>query len=95
LTVLYAVKGNYDYALCFLKKWMRLQTDPPAVYYLTASIYARKKKAEKAIEMLKMAVARGFSDWEFLKNDTNMDYIKHTTQYRDLIQHHLLSEGKH
>ena len=88
LAIAYAVKGEYEKALSLLKKMAKLRPDNVDAPYYIACIYARQRKTEETVDWLKEAVRRGFKDWDRLKTDNNLENIRGSSYYKDLIGSH-------
>ena len=86
LAVMHAVRGEYDNALSLLKKMAKLQPDNSDVSYSIACIFARQKKTETSVEWLKKAVEQGYENWKVLKTDENLENIRSTSYYKELIR---------
>lgn len=85
LAVAYAKKGQYDNAVQLLQKMITYQPDNAELYYYLAGIFSRQNKVNQAILFLKKAVAKGFNNWQRLKNDQNFKNISDTSYYISLI----------
>jgi len=55
-------------------------------YYYIAAIYSRQDKIAQSIHWLKIAVAKGYEDWDNLQQDRNFNKIRHTSYYKKLIE---------
>ncbi len=86
LTILHAVKGEYDEAISLLKEWNQLEPDSPDAPYYIASIRARQNQPEEAVMWLKRAVERGYKNWELLKTDANLENVRDTSYYKELVK---------
>ena len=43
-------------------------------------------EVEKSIEFLKKALDKGYNDWELLKNDGDLENVRGTSFYKELIE---------
>jgi tetratricopeptide (TPR) repeat protein len=88
LGVTYAMKGEYERGLSFLKRSIAYYPDHAEAYFFVASIYARQKKNEQSIHWLRQAIRKGYDNWERIKTDSNLENIRHTSEFKLLIKNH-------
>jgi tetratricopeptide (TPR) repeat protein len=88
LAVVYAGKGEFDKALNALRKVIEVQPGSVGAYYNIACIYARQGKVDESVKWLKEAVDKGFADWGLLKKDRDLESIRGTAYYEDLMKRH-------
>jgi tetratricopeptide (TPR) repeat protein len=79
-------KKEYEQALTISKKLVDLYPDRPETYYNVACVYARQRQIEESIEWLRKAIERGYSNWEMIKTDQDLENIRHTKDYQALIR---------
>jgi Flp pilus assembly protein TadD len=80
------LKKDYSKAVSQLKKIAALQPYDADICFDIACVYAKQEKADKSIVWLKKAVENGFCNWNRLKNDNNLDTIRQTAEYQELIK---------
>ena len=80
-----AVMGRYQDAIDTLKALLSIKPDDPDAPYTIASIYARQNKVELSLAWLKIAVSRGYDDWDSLRKDANLANIRRTEYFHELI----------
>jgi hypothetical protein len=51
-------------------------------------MYARLKRVDEAIEWLQKALDKGYTNWESIKKDGDLDNIRDSSAYRNLISGH-------
>ncbi len=85
LAVVYAGREEYDKALSALKKVIQVQPGSAGAYYNIACIYARQGKLDESVKWLKAAVEKGFADWGSLKQDKDLENIRGTAYYEELM----------
>jgi tetratricopeptide (TPR) repeat protein len=83
--IICALKGDYRKARLYFKESMLKKPDTPRAYYLMASTYARQNQIDKAVGWLRQSVDKGFDNWEFLKNDPNLENIRLTSYFKNLV----------
>jgi tetratricopeptide (TPR) repeat protein len=88
LAVVHAGRGEYDKALDVLKKVIEIKPESAGAYYNIACIYARQGKVDESVKWLKEAVDKGFADWGLLKKDRDLENIRGTAYYEDLMKRH-------
>jgi Flp pilus assembly protein TadD len=88
VAMVYGGRGDYDKALDALRKIIQVQPGSPGAYYNIACIYARQGKVDESVKWLKEAVERGFADWVLLKQDKDLENIRGTAYYEDLMRLH-------
>ena len=86
MAVLYAKKGENSKALDNLYKLIKIQPNNPNGYYDIACVYAKEGNVNLSIEWLKKSIDKGFKDWNLLKKDKDLDNIRTSQFYKDLIQ---------
>jgi hypothetical protein len=88
LAVVYADKQEYDNAISSFKEIIRLSPDNAGVYYNIACMYAKQNQGEKSIQWLKKALSKGYSEWERIKTDKDLENIKNSPEYYEIIKDH-------
>jgi tetratricopeptide (TPR) repeat protein len=84
---LLASQGDLDGAIRHLSEVVRLSPDDNIpVCYNIACAYARQNKIEESIVWLKKAVDKGFKRWELLKTDKDMENIRGSSYYKEIIE---------
>jgi len=86
LGMLYAETGDDTSAADVFTMLVRLRPDSPDVHYNIACLHARTGRVNEAEEWLRKAVDKGFSNWNLLKNDRDLENIRNTTFYRELME---------
>jgi tetratricopeptide (TPR) repeat protein len=88
LALVYMMKNEIDKALPLFTKLIDLQPDNADHYYDLAFVYALKNSPDESIAWLKKAVAKGYNKWGVIKNDKNLENIRNSSYYRELIKDH-------
>ena len=57
-------------------------------YYNIACEYAKQNKTEKALTWLEKAIEKGFRKWKHIKGDKDLDSIRSSARYKELIEDH-------
>jgi len=53
-----------------------------------AVTYAQQNKGAESVKWLKMAVLKGFNNWEAIETDGQFDPIRKTSDYKKFIVNH-------
>jgi tetratricopeptide (TPR) repeat protein len=88
LAVRYSQEGNDRAALDILKEIVAIDPGRADTYYNIACIYARQKKTDDSVLLLGKAVEKGFNNWNLLRTDPDLDNIRDTKYYRDVLKMH-------
>jgi tetratricopeptide (TPR) repeat protein len=86
LAMVYAMQGNYDKSRSLFKRAIASAPDRWEAYYYIAGTYARQNNVNEAVKWLEKSVQKGFSDWGLMMADKNLEKIKHTEYYNELIK---------
>jgi len=57
-------------------------------YYNIACEYAKQNKREESIVWLEKAIRKGFRNWKYIKADKDLDNIRSSARYKELIKDH-------
>lgn len=85
LAILYGENREYDKALLALQRLAKLTPDDPDIYYNMACIYSKKGIIDNALKYLSVAMKKGFSNQMLLRTDPDLDNIRETQLYKQLI----------
>ena len=86
MATLYVLTMEYNSAIAQFDKMLLLQPENNTIYYNKSCVYAKLGKKEKAIQFLKKAIEKGFNDWQYLKSDEDLENIRGTHFYKQLIK---------
>ena len=73
-------KGQYDEAIADYGKVMEMDPKNPYPYYNLACIYS-----VRACIWLRKSVENGFKDWDGIKKDKDLDNIRNSPCYKEII----------
>ncbi len=79
---------KYQKAIFFYNEILKVLPENPTVYYNIACVYSLQNQTEDAFKWLTKAVANGFDDWNHIKADSDLEYIRGSSQYRELLKDH-------
>lgn len=86
LAIVHAQMGAYEKSLSSMHRLIAFEPDRIDALYTIAGIHARQGRTEAAVRWLKTAVERGFDDWKLLEQDENLDNIRASAYYRNLVR---------
>lgn len=84
----YLQLGKKEEAIALINRLIKQDPDNPSYYYHAACLYAKMDETEKAIEFLRMALEKGFKDFNHLDTDNDLRNIIQTPEINALIQEH-------
>jgi tetratricopeptide (TPR) repeat protein len=88
LAVYYSMKGQYDRGIDYLMKELNISPENPGVYYNLACIYSRQNRLKESRYFLDKAIKKGFNDWDQLRKDHDLDNLRNTTYFDNLLKNH-------
>jgi tetratricopeptide (TPR) repeat protein len=91
---LYTETGDFASGLSVDRKLCELVPDDSHAWYNLACSYALMMQLQEAIEALEKAIGLGYDDIEHLSTDEDLDNIRETDEYRDLVSRMLFREQK-
>ncbi|MCF8466033.1 MAG: hypothetical protein K9G33_01385 [Sneathiella sp.] len=78
--------GEFDNAEQALHKIISEYPDRNQNYYLLAAVLATRNKQQEALDMLSLAIDKGFRNSEFLQKDPNLKSIRSTSRFQELSE---------
>jgi len=94
LAIVYTVKEQYDDALSLLNEIIVLQPENYRPYYNIACIYAKQNEKDEALRWLDKSIDKGFDSWELLETDMDLENIRNTEYYKELLMRHRVTEAQ-
>lgn len=85
LGIIWMSKGNYRKADKFFKRTIELDPNYPFSYYNLACSRALRNQKNMAMKWLEMALKKGYSDFEHLEKDKDLDCLRDMSSYNKLI----------
>lgn len=83
---LLTLKGKYAEGLAIDKRLVRLRPADALAHYNLACSYSLLKRIEMSLKTLRLAVQLGYSDFRYMKEDTDLESIRHDPRFRQLIK---------
>ena len=88
LALVTAAKQEYYKALTIFLDILNYLPDDAETHYNIACMYSRLKRVDESIEWLQKAIDKGYTNWENIKKDSDLDNIRESSAYQELIQGH-------
>jgi tetratricopeptide (TPR) repeat protein len=83
---LLTLKGRYTEGLQVDKRLVGLRPADPLAHYNLACSYALLKRADLALKTLRRAVELGYRDFRYMREDRDLDAIRHDPRFRQLLR---------
>ena len=83
---LLTLKGRFHEGLQIDRRLARLRPRDPLVHYNLACSYALLKRADLSIQTLRRAIELGYSDFRYMREDHDLDFIRHDPRFRQLLR---------
>ncbi|HMC65096.1 MAG TPA: tetratricopeptide repeat protein [Gemmataceae bacterium] len=80
------LKGRYAEGLQIDKRLVQLRPNDPLAHYNLACSYALLKRPDQAIKTLRRAVELGYRDFRYMREDRDLDSIRHDPRFRQLMR---------
>jgi tetratricopeptide (TPR) repeat protein len=80
------LKGRYAEGLQIDKRLVQLRPADALAHYNLACSYALLKRPEQALKTLRRAVELGYRDFRYLREDRDLDSIRHDPRFRKLLR---------
>lgn len=83
---LLTLKGRYAEGLQVDKRLVQLRPNDALAHYNLACSFALLKRADQAIKTLRRAVELGYHDFRYMREDHDLDGIRHDPRFRQLLR---------
>jgi tetratricopeptide (TPR) repeat protein len=88
LALVRAANKEYDKALTLFLDVLNYYPDDAETHYNIACMYSQLEKVDESIEWLTKAIDRGYTNWESIKTDGDLENIRNAAGYKALIKDH-------
>ena len=82
----YKKKRQYGKALDSFLDMVARWPDIAAASYNIACVYSLQNKTEESVKWLKRAIDHGYTKWERIKSDPDLDNIRESAAFRNLLE---------
>jgi Flp pilus assembly protein TadD len=80
------LKGRYAEGMQIDKRLVQLRPSDPLAHYNLACSYALLRRPELALKTLRRAVELGYRDFRYMREDRDLDAIRHDPRFRQLLR---------
>ncbi|MFH1678550.1 MAG: hypothetical protein ABH914_02900 [Candidatus Omnitrophota bacterium] len=84
----YTRKGRYKDGLRVDRRLVKLRPQDEAAQYNLACSYSLLEMPEPCLGSLKKAINFGYSDFTFMEQDPDLEFIRKDPRYRELLSQH-------
>ncbi len=81
----YTTLGRYDEAVAELERAIRIDSENQYALTALARVHSLRGDNDMAIEYLSRAVDRGYADYDYVKNDSDMDNIRDDWRFEQIL----------
>ncbi len=86
--VAYMLQRKFNKADEDLRKARDLNPDSPSVRYNFASLYSLRGDIDLALDEIDAALAKGFSDYDALRRDPDLENLRRSPEFRKVLEKH-------
>ena len=83
---LLTLKGRFAEGLQIDKRLVQLRPGDALAHYNLACSYALLKRPEQSLKTLRRAVELGYRDFRYMREDHDLDSIRHDPRFRQLLR---------
>jgi tetratricopeptide (TPR) repeat protein len=83
---LLTLKGRFADGLQIDKRLVQLRPADALAHYNLACSFALLKRPEQSLKTLRRAVELGYRDFRYMKEDRDLDLIRHDPRFRQLLR---------
>jgi hypothetical protein len=80
------LKGRYSQGLVIDRRLVQLRPTDPLAHYNLACSYALLSRPEHALRTLRLAIELGYRDFRYMREDHDLDSIRHDPRFRQLLR---------
>src|SRR5258707_12852643 len=82
---LYTLKGRFAEGLRIDQRLVQLRPDDALAHYNLACSYALVKRTNASLETLRRAVDLGYRDFRYMREDHDLDSVRHDPRFHELL----------
>ncbi len=82
---LLTLKGRFIEGLRIDQRLVRLRPNDPLAHYNLACSYALLNRADQSLKTLRRAVELGYRDFRYMREDHDLDSVRHDPRFRELL----------
>jgi hypothetical protein len=83
---LLTLRGRYVEGLAIDRRLVQLRPRDPLAHYNLACSLALLKRREQSLQTLRRAVELGYRDFRYMREDRDLDTIRHDPRFRQLLR---------
>jgi tetratricopeptide (TPR) repeat protein len=83
---LLTLKGRFAEGLQIDRRLVQLRPNDPLAHYNLACSYALLKRLDQSLRTLRRAVELGYRDFRYMKEDHDLEAIRHDPRFRQLLR---------
>lgn len=83
---LLTLKGRFAEGLQIDKRLVQLRPNDALAHYNLACSFALLKRSDQSIKTLRRAVELGYRDFRYMREDHDLDSIRHDPRFRQLLR---------
>ena len=83
---LLTLKGRFADGLQIDKRLVQLRPNDALAHYNLACSFALLKRPEQSLKTLRRAIELGYRDFRYIKEDLDLDSIRHDPRFRQLMR---------
>ena len=84
----YMLQRKFNKAEEELRKAKELSPDSPSIRYNYASLHSLRGNVDLALDEIDAALAKGFSDYDALRRDPDLENLRRSPEFRKVLEKH-------
>jgi len=80
------LKGRFAEGMQIDKRLVQLRPTDPLAHYNLACSYALLRRPDQSLKTLRRAVELGYRDFRYMREDRDLDSIRHDPRFRQLLR---------
>jgi len=79
-------QGEYDKSIAAYMKIVEKKPEIASVYYNISCLYSKTNQTMQSLQWLKMSIDKGYDKWDLIMNDKDLENIRQTKEFQDIIR---------